>query len=315
VLDHPADNQAIPAIIPSVPPKARTNLMAGDLVEVNCSSLNARAWMSPVAPVERVLPRGARAELLSGPTRSERGIWVQIRLLDDAPGESCFVAASYLDLVEARASLPLTVVPPSVDQDIAELPYRIGDIIRTTVKVNLREAPGTKSPKLAELARGTVGSLLAGPERLGATDWVQVELPDAQGWLAAGYTRLCARGPKWIEVDLATQSLTAWNNGVADARLRVSSGKPGFGTPAGSFTILEKHPARRLSATVKGEHWDIPGVPWIMVFRSGGFYVHGVYWHNDFGSPQSHGCVTLGIPDAEWLYQWTPLGASIWIHR
>jgi lipoprotein-anchoring transpeptidase ErfK/SrfK len=51
-----------------------------------------------------------------------------------------------------------------------------------------------------------------------------------------------------------------------------------------------------------------------MVFRTGGYYVHGVYWHNDFGFPVSHGCVTLGVPDAEWLYNWTPAGTPVWIH-
>jgi len=41
-----------------------------------------------------------------------------------------------------------------------------------------------------------------------------------------------------------------------------------------------------------------------------GYGVHGAYWHNNFGTPMSHGCVNLAIPDAEKLFYWTspPMG-------
>ncbi len=288
--------------------------MAGDLVEINRPSVNGRAWMSTVATVRRVFERGTRAELLSDPTRSEGTIWVKLRVLDDPAGDSSFVAARYLDLVEARSALPLTVVRPATERDDG-MPYRVRDLIHTTVSLNLRAAPGARSTIIRELAPNTVGTLLSGFERIGDTDWVEIDCIDCVGWLAVKHTQLFARAEKWIEVDLTRQTLIAWNDRVEDARFAISSGKPGFRTPKGTFTILSKTPARRTKATVNGEHWDIPGVPWVMVFRSGGYYVHGVYWHDNFGSAVSHGCVTLGVPDAEWMYEWTPLRAPVWIHE
>jgi hypothetical protein len=332
VLDHPVDDPLVPGFLsatldqavphaageqlasPVVPSESRTNLMAGDLVEINRATVNGRAWMSTVAPVKHLFERGVRAELLSDPVRSEGQIWVKLRLPGDVSADACFVVARYLDLVEARSDAPLTVIRPPSEREADRTPYHRDDIVHTTVAVNLRAAPGAQGPILRKLPSNTLGTVRTGVEQVGATEWMQVALPDITGWVAARHTKLFARHEKWIEVDLSAQTLSAWNDRAEDARLKISSGKPGFRTPAGVFTISSKYPARRTVATVKGEHWNIPGVPWIMVFRTGGYYFHGVYWHNDFGRPVSHGCVTLGVPDAEWLYDWTPPGAPVWIH-
>lgn len=300
--------------LPAVYTGARTNLMAGDLVEINRASVNGRAWMSTIAAVKRVLLRGTRAELLSDPTRSEGRIWVSLRLLDEPSGEHLYVATRYLDLVEARAAMPLTIELPPHDLERDNTLYLAGDLIHTNVTVNLRSAPGTGGAILREIEANSVASLLHERARIGETDWIKIELPGIEGWVAKKHTRLFARHEKWIEVELSTQTLIAWNVRAEERRLTMSSGKSGFCTPAGTFSILDKFPARRTIATVNGEHWDIPGVPWVMVFRAGGYYLHGVYWHNNFGTPVSHGCVTLTVPDAEWLYGWTPLNAPVWIH-
>jgi hypothetical protein len=298
----------------AAPPRLRTNLMTGDLVEINRPAVNGRAWMSTVAPIERVLARGTRAELLSDPTQSEDQIWVKLRLVDEADREACYVASRFLDLVEARSTMPLTVAPRPLRLG-AGAPYQIDDLIHTTVAVYLRATPGGQGVILRELSSNTLGSVTSAIASVGETEWVRISLPDITGWVAVKHTKPFARREKWIDVDLSSQTLVAWNDQVEDARLTISSGKPGFRTPTGVFEISGKFPARRTVATVNGEHWDIPGVPWIMVFRSGGYYVHGVYWHNDFGSPVSHGCVTLSVPDAEWLYDWTPSGTPVWIHH
>jgi lipoprotein-anchoring transpeptidase ErfK/SrfK len=51
--------------------------------------------------------------------------------------------------------------------------------------------------------------------------------------------------------------------------------------------------------------FDLPGVPWVMYINEAGVSLHGVYWHNDFGIPHSHGCVNLSITSAKWLFRWT----------
>lgn len=324
MLDPLSDQLVPPAIMPSAPGEAhdlralpanqRTNLMAGDLVAVNCPSVNGRAWMSRIAPVRRSLKRGTRAELLSDPTRSEGAIWVKLRVVDDASDHYYFVAARYLDLVEARADVPLSIELPAEEHDETGHVSLPNDLVYTAVTVNLRIAPGMDSEILRELTPGTVATVLSAPGDPGSEGWMQLQLPDRTGWAANSHLRHFARAQKWIEVDLASQTLVAWNGSSVDRRLTISSGKPGFRTPSGIFSITTKLPSRRAIGRVNGEHWDIPGVPWVMVFRSGGFYFHGAYWHEAFGSPASHGCVTLSVPDAEWIYDWTPANAPVWIH-
>lgn len=298
-----------------IPATERTNLMTGDLAQINRASVNGRAWMSTAATILRTFEAGERVELLSDPIRSEGRIWARVRAHYDATGAPCYVATRYLDLVEARASVPLTVSRPEAPGDRARASFRPGDLVRPRVRLKLRAQPNARSTVLRELSTNTLATVLDTVDGAGESDWIHVQLPGVEGWLATRYIELFGRNEKWIEVDISNQTLIAWNDREPDARLIISSGKPGFRTPLGAFTISQKVPAKRTVATVNGEHWDIPGVPWIMVFRSGGYYIHGVYWHEDFGSAVSHGCVTLAVPDAEWLYQWTPLGAPMLIHE
>ena len=51
-------------------------------------------------------------------------------------------------------------------------------------------------------------------------------------------------------------------------------------------------------------HYEVSEVPWATRFRSG-LYFHAAYWHDRFGTPQSHGCVNLSPTDAKWVYEWS----------
>ena len=64
--------------------------------------------------------------------------------------------------------------------------------------------------------------------------------------------------------------------------------------------------------TVHNDQWnyDLPNVPYVMYFYRG-YGLHGTYWHNNFGTPMSHGCVNLTLADAKWLYEWAPQGARV----
>jgi hypothetical protein len=37
---------------------------------------------------------------------------------------------------------------------------------------------------------------------------------------------------------------------------------------------------------------------------------HGVYWHNNFGTPQSHGCVGMPNYRAKQIYDWSPTAST-----
>jgi lipoprotein-anchoring transpeptidase ErfK/SrfK len=42
-----------------------------------------------------------------------------------------------------------------------------------------------------------------------------------------------------------------------------------------------------------------------------GYALHGTYWHNNFGTPMSHGCVNMPTPEAEWAFNWASIGTPV----
>ena len=61
---------------------------------------------------------------------------------------------------------------------------------------------------------------------------------------------------------------------------------------------------------MRGPGYDTPDVPWTMYY-SGSFAIHGAYWHDNFGTPVSHGCVNLRVPEAQALYDWSSVGTRV----
>ena len=116
-------------------------------------------------------------------------------------------------------------------------------------------------------------------------------------------------GQKWIEVNLSEQTLTAWQGDVAVLHTLISSGRSGTPTVTGRFTIGNKYKAQRMT----GPGYDLPNVPWVMYFYSG-YAIHGAYWHNNFGTPMSHGCVNMRNNEAQMLYEWAPAGTEVYVH-
>ena len=85
------------------------------------------------------------------------------------------------------------------------------------------------------------------------------------------------------------------------------SGKANLTTPVGDFSINYKRPSRHMvhgdRVGINGD--ELYGVPWVSYFTKNGIAFHGTYWHNDFSSPRSHGCINLPIEAARWIYLWT----------
>ena len=59
-----------------------------------------------------------------------------------------------------------------------------------------------------------------------------------------------------------------------------------------------------MMATTIGDEFDFRDVPFVQYFTEG-YALHAAYWHDEFGTPQSHGCVNLSPNDAAWLFDWT----------
>jgi LysM repeat protein len=118
-----------------------------------------------------------------------------------------------------------------------------------------------------------------------------------------------ATGERWIDVNLTTQTLTAYEGDTPVFSAMVSTGLPATPTPMGQFRIW----VRFRYDDMEGPGYCLPDVPYVMYFYRG-YGLHGTYWHENFGTPMSHGCVNLSTSDAEWLYNWASVGTKVVTH-
>ena len=115
---------------------------------------------------------------------------------------------------------------------------------------------------------------------------------------------------RWIEIDLSSQRLIAWEGGQSVYAVIVSTGKSSTPTRVGTFAIQTKHRVARM----RGTGYDIGDVPYTMYY-SGNYAIHGAYWHHRFGTPVSHGCVNVAVNHAQWLFNWASVGTPVVVHH
>ena len=116
-------------------------------------------------------------------------------------------------------------------------------------------------------------------------------------------------GEHWIDVDLSQQRVYAYEGDTVVNTFVVSTGTWQTPTVTGKYHIWIK----LLSTTMTGPGYYLPNVPYTMYFYKG-YGLHGTYWHNNFGTPMSHGCVNLRTDDAEWLYNFSVVGTLVNVH-
>ena len=120
---------------------------------------------------------------------------------------------------------------------------------------------------------------------------------------------------KYIDIDVAHQLLTLFDGTNQIGQYIISSGKASTPTPVGTRTI-QGH---------GGRAWSAPYGLYMPYFMSmgGGYGIHELpEWPNGYkegeshlGTPVSHGCVRLGVGPAEFVYNWSPDGTPVYIHK
>jgi LysM repeat protein len=111
-----------------------------------------------------------------------------------------------------------------------------------------------------------------------------------------------------IAIDLSTQMVYAYENGVLVYSALSSTGLPNTPTVQGRFSVYRKVP----SQTMSGPGYHLPGVESVLYFYQG-YALHGAYWHNNFGQPMSRGCVNLTNSDAAWFYNFADIGTPVYV--
>jgi hypothetical protein len=120
-----------------------------------------------------------------------------------------------------------------------------------------------------------------------------------------------SQGKRWIDVSILRQSLVAYDGKKPVYATLVSTGAGGIqdhekthATIQGTFLIHTKHISVTMDGDDRGDEFDLRDVPYVQYFTEG-YALHGAYWHDDFGTPRSHGCVNLAPLDAAWLFGFT----------
>jgi hypothetical protein len=119
---------------------------------------------------------------------------------------------------------------------------------------------------------------------------------------------------KRVVVDLTYQTLSCYEGSREVYFARVSTGlyydaegnpTEKSSTPLGRMKIWRKLVSVHMSGGTTGGGWDLPGVAWTSLFSGNGVAIHSTFWHNNFGSPMSRGCVNAAPEDARWIFRWT----------
>ena len=119
-------------------------------------------------------------------------------------------------------------------------------------------------------------------------------------WVWAG--NIAPHGQVLVYVELDRQLATVYRNGVRIGVTTVSSGKPGFATPGGVFTILEKDLDHR------SRTYDNAPMPYQQRLTWKGVAMHA---GNLPGYPASHGCIRLPLEFSKLLFKTTTMGGTV----
>jgi LysM repeat protein len=107
-------------------------------------------------------------------------------------------------------------------------------------------------------------------------------------------------------VDLSEQRLYAYEGDTLVRTTLVSTGLWQYPTPPGTYYVYLRYTA----ADMRGPGYFLPDVPYVMYFYKS-YGLHGTYWHSNFGTPMSHGCVNMPTAEAEWAYYWSDYGTPV----
>lgn len=145
--------------------------------------------------------------------------------------------------------------------------------------------------------------------RIGEEEWVRAR--DLRRPTLAEPPEEISEGERWIDVELASQTLVAYEGKRPIFATLVSTGIGAQGsataTPKGVHRIWVKLHTTGMSNLSENEaehYYAIDEVPYVQFF-SRGVGLHATFWHRGFGHVRSQGCVNLAPLDAERLFELT----------
>lgn len=232
------------------------------------------------------------------------------------------------------APSPVTTVtggsPTATPTDVVTAPATPGDytglwLAELAVGGNVRTGPGLDNPVMKSWWPGRRVLLYQAVTDSKGGVWYRVsDPPEAPMWVHSSLIRKVApvqfeparfKG-RWVNVNLAQQVVTAYQDGTPVKVTLASTGKGKNETTPGVWKIYWRLTSQEMKGgnLASGDYYDLPNVQWVQYFQMSGEALHGTYWHDDFGHPHSHGCVNLSNPIAQWFYGWANIGTTVYVH-
>lgn len=221
------------------------------------------------------------------------------------------VAATWIDVVDEDGTLRVVADEAAIQTAVDALPAAVD---RAPVAAEM--ITNTGGTVLEDLVVGVNGRTIGDTSTVAADFAKRIESGDAVQPIAVTETPFESTAlVREIDVDLANQTVTAIENGSVVDSWSVSSGAGEFATQTGSFQIGWKTTSQNMGNRdlTKAPNYFQPDVPWVMYFN-GDEALHGVYWHSNWGTPMSHGCVGMPVWKAAWLFDWAPEGVTVNVH-
>ena len=196
----------------------------------------------------------------------------------------------------------------SIGQQIASAPQdkKVIKDKKTGKQVVLQEGrDGTQLSDAGGLAAQITEAIKSGQ---GVTLQMNIKTAKAKTINLEGYD-------KWVEVDLTKQTATAYERATPLKSFVVATGLPGHETPTGEYAIYLKVRSQTMTGGSKadGSYYNLPNVEWVSYFYQD-YALHGAWWRKVWGVPGSHGCVNMTNADAQWVYNWAPIGTKVIVH-
>jgi lipoprotein-anchoring transpeptidase ErfK/SrfK len=98
-----------------------------------------------------------------------------------------------------------------------------------------------------------------------------------------------------VQISNSAQRMRVYVDGGLTYAWPVSTARPGYRTPAGSYRV------QRMERMWYSRKYDMSPMPYSLFFR-GGYAIHGTYATRQLGRPASHGCVRLHPANARALF-------------
>jgi lipoprotein-anchoring transpeptidase ErfK/SrfK len=264
------------------------------LILTGCTVFAFAAWSAATSPVlASIINR-------SSPPQPQARPFAQVNIPKPAPRAEVSVPTFSSPPTESTVEPTPTVVlpveteeiPPTAEAVVETLPPPTEEVGVTPTAIPVEETASQPAAVLAEIIPDTPTPEFAAPT---AAPYVP---PKTAG------------GTRWIDIDLSQQRLYAYEGDALVNSFVVSTGTWQTPTVTGKFKIWIKVRSQAMS----GPGYYLPDVPYVMYFYKD-YGIHGAYWHNNFGTPMSHGCVNMTIPDAEWLYNFASVGTAVNVHN